>query len=223
MIDLAVFDIAGTTVEEDGVVYEALADAVRGQGATPGPADIGRWMGADKRTAITALLDGDGDAEAAFGEFRSLLEQRYRERPPQPMPGAIDLFDGLRARGIKIALTTGFDREVTDLVLRAVGWSEKTVDTTICTDDVVSGRPAPFMIFHAMERLGCADVRRVLVAGDTPRDVAAGLAAGAGMVVGVRTGGVADAALALEPRVAVVDSIADVSDLLGATVDGFAG
>lgn len=215
MIDLAVFDIAGTTVEEDGVVYEALAQAVRAHGGTPSEGDVERWMGADKRTAITALLDGSGDVDSAFREFRALLGQRYRERPPRPMPGVIDVFDRLREQEIRIALTTGFDREVTDLVLGAVGWTGSAVDTTICADDVAVGRPAPFMIFHAMERLGCADVRRVLVAGDTPRDVAAGLAAGAGTVVGVRTGGVADAALAIDPRVVVLDSVADVPDVVG--------
>jgi phosphoglycolate phosphatase-like HAD superfamily hydrolase len=51
----------------------------------------------------------------------------------------------------------------------------------------------------------------VLVAGDTERDVAAGLNAGAGVVVGVRSGGSADATLKLDPRVLVVDSVRDLS------------
>ncbi|MFC7099508.1 hypothetical protein ACWDA3_28735 [Nonomuraea rubra] len=60
MIELAVLDIAGTTVEEHGAVYVALEEAVRAAGGTPSAADIGRWMGSGKREAITALLDGPG-------------------------------------------------------------------------------------------------------------------------------------------------------------------
>ena len=58
-------------------------------------------------------------------------------------------------------------------------------DTVVCGSDVPAGRPAPYMIFRAMERLGVTDVARVLVAGDTPRDLEAGTNSGAAMVVGV--------------------------------------
>ena len=220
MIDVAVFDIAGTTVEEHGAVYEVLAETVRAMGADPSPADITMWMGADKRTAIAALLGGHGDVDAGFADFRNRLERAYRERPPQPMPGVTDLFVLLRSRGIRVALTTGFDRDVTRLVLDAVGWGDEQLGAVVCTEDVPAGRPAPFMIFRAMERTGCTDVRRVLVAGDTPRDIEAGLNAGAGLVVGVRSGGVDDAALTLDPRVSVVDGVADLPGLLGWSTRG---
>lgn len=56
MIELAVFDIAGTTVDEGGTVYRVLADTVRALGADPSDSQIERWMGAGKREAIAALL-----------------------------------------------------------------------------------------------------------------------------------------------------------------------
>jgi phosphonatase-like hydrolase len=182
-IDLAVFDLAGTTVEERGAVYDVLAATVRTHGGDPSPSDVQQWMGADKRTAIAALVGGRGDVDAAFADFRGRLQQEYAQRPPRPMPGVLDLFARLREDDVQIALTTGFERDVTALVLDAVGWTEGIVDAVICTEDVTLGRPAPFMVFRAMERTGRTDVRRVLVAGDTPRDVEAGLNAGAGRVV----------------------------------------
>ncbi|EGD56172.1 hypothetical protein SCNU_04926 [Gordonia neofelifaecis NRRL B-59395] len=36
-----------------------------------------------------------------------------------------------------------------------------TFDAVITTDDVPAGRPAPYMIFRAMERCGVASVRGV--------------------------------------------------------------
>ncbi|MGN6607281.1 MAG: phosphonatase-like hydrolase [Jatrophihabitans sp.] len=215
MIDLAVLDIAGTTVEEHGLVYEVLAEAVRGQGGRPSADEVAAWMGADKRTAITALLDGRGDVDAAFADFRTRLERSYRERPPQALPGVEDVIAALRKDGVRVALTTGFDRDVTELVLGAVGWGDDLLDAVVCTEDVPAGRPAPYMVFQAMQRTGATDVRRVLVAGDTPRDVSSGLNAGAGLVVGVRSGGVDDAALLLDPRVRLLDSLADLRTLLG--------
>jgi phosphonatase-like hydrolase len=213
-IDLAAFDIAGTTVEEHGLVYEALADAVRAGGADPSREQVETWMGADKRTAITALLEGHGDVEETFRDFRRLLGEHYAARPPKAMPGAVETFAALRESGAKIALTTGFDREVTDLVLGTVGWDDDVLDAVVCTEDVPLGRPAPYLVFRAMEWTGVTDVRRVLVAGDTERDVEAALNAGVGTVVGVRSGGVDDATLRLDPRVVVVDSVRDLAALV---------
>ena len=209
-IRLAAFDIAGTTIEEHGLVYEALAEAVRTGGGDPTQAEVATWMGADKRTAITALLHGRGDVERTFQLFGRLLRDHYASRPPRPMPGVVDLFATLRESGVRIALTTGFDRAVTDLVLASVGWDEGVLDAVVCTDDVPQGRPAPYLIFRAMERTGTTDVRTVLVAGDTERDVESGLNAGAGLVVAVRSGGSADETLRIDPRVVVLDSLRDL-------------
>jgi phosphoglycolate phosphatase-like HAD superfamily hydrolase len=93
MIELAVLDIAGTTVEEHGAVYVALEEAVRAAGGRPSTADIQHWMGADKREAITVLLtEGLGRApetgtvDAAVTDFRSRLDAAYTERVPTPLP-----------------------------------------------------------------------------------------------------------------------------------------
>nr|WP_062330650.1 phosphonatase-like hydrolase [Herbidospora sakaeratensis] len=185
MIELVVLDIAGTTVEEHGSVYDALEAAVRAAGATPTDADVNRWMGADKREAIAALLGAP--SEAVYLDFRARLSALYASKPPFPLPGVPEAVTRLRAAGVKVALTTGFDREVTTALLESVGWTG-FFDAVICVDDVPAGRPAPYMIFRAMEATGVTDVRRVLTAGDTVRDLEAGANAGAAMVIGVLTG-----------------------------------
>lgn len=220
-IRLAALDIAGTTVDDDGAVYRALADAVRAYGVEPSRRDVARWMGAGKRDALRALLTTEGSAgptgatvDAAFLEFRRLLHQAYAERPPRPVDGVPDTLRRLRERGVKVALTTGFDREVVDAVLGAVGWDDDLLDAVVCVDDVRSGRPAPYLVFHAMESTGVDDVAAVLVAGDTPRDVESGLHAGAGLVVGVLTGEVGRDDLEAAGAHHVLDSVNDVVGLL---------
>ena len=221
-IELVALDIAGTTVDEGGTVYRVLADTVRALGAHPAPEQIEQWMGASKREAIGALLTASGmpadDAtvDAGFADFRARLTDAYRTNPPTPFPGVADLFSQLRSAGIKVALTTGFDRQVTDAVLESVGWDDRVVDAVVCSDDVSIGRPAPYLIFRAMERTGVIDVRRVLAAGDTVRDVESGRNAGAAIVLAVTSGEVPAKTLAAAGPTQVIDSVLGIPAVLAA-------
>ncbi|WP_214413604.1 phosphonatase-like hydrolase [Sphaerisporangium fuscum] len=224
MIELAVLDIAGTTIEEHGAVYVALEEAVRDAGGDPGPDDIRRWMGSGKREAITALLAGGSGAEPepalvdrAFAGFRARLEAAYAERPPAPLPGVPEAIAALRAGGVKVALTTGFDRDVTGALLARVGWDDGVLDAVVCVDDVAAGRPAPYMIFRAMELTGVRDVGRVLTAGDTVRDLQAGTNAGAAVVAGVLSGSQDATALGAVRHTHLIGSVADLPALLSLT------
>src|SRR5215813_11154366 len=105
-IDLAVLDIAGTTISEHGLVYRALREAV-------GSDDVSAWMGADKREAIRAFVN-EADVERVHADFRRRLAEAYAAEPPQPFPGVTETLALLGENGVKIALTTGFDREITD-------------------------------------------------------------------------------------------------------------
>ncbi|WP_406314916.1 phosphonatase-like hydrolase [Streptomyces sp. NBC_00118] len=226
MIELAVFDMAGTTIEEHGAVYEALRHAVESTGVTVDAQDLQTWMGTDKREAIDALVrlgGGTPDAELVerqYGVFRAFLKERYEEVPPQPIAQADKALAELRARGVKVALTTGFSADVALPLLASLGWSTGeggNLDAVVTADEVVRGRPAPYMIHRAMEKTGVVDVRKVLVAGDTAVDLQAGHHAGAGVVVGVLTGQLPRTELELHPHAYVLDSVAEVPGLAEAT------
>lgn len=184
-VDLVVLDMAGTTVQEHGLVYRALAETVEKAGGSS--ADVHRWMGADKREAISSML-GRSEVDDEFADFHERLAKLYAETPPTPLPGVPETLAWLRSNGIKVVLTTGFDQPVVDGLLDVLGWRDGVVDAVVCVDGVPAGRPAPYMIFKAMGLTGATDVRRVLTAGDTVRDLEAGNNAGAGFVVGVLSG-----------------------------------
>ncbi|GLW95542.1 phosphonatase-like hydrolase [Actinokineospora globicatena] len=190
-IDLVALDMAGTTVQEGGAVYRALADAVSAASGSPVPsADIHRWMGADKREAIAALLAGaPAEVDTVFDDFRERLAAAYAAEPPTALPGVESALTELRARGIKVALTTGFSRDVAENLLTLLGWKVGgCIDALVTADEVPLGRPAPYMIFRAMELTGVHSVAHVLTAGDTVLDLRAGTNAGARYVIGVLTG-----------------------------------
>jgi phosphonatase-like hydrolase len=216
-IELAALDIAGTTVQEHGAVYETLADAIKATGTSVAAEDIARWMGADKHEAIRALL-GDGvdaaEVSRVHDDFRRRLDEAYRQRPPHPFPGVPEALEKLRERGVKVALTTGFDRSITDPLLAGVGWDDGVLDAVVCADEVPRGRPAPYMIFRAMELTGVHDVRRVLGAGDTVLDLQAAANAGAGAIVGVLTGKLDAVALGRVRHTHLLASAAEVPALI---------
>lgn len=233
-ITLVACDMAGTTIDEHGSVYRALADAVEEvAGTRPSDAQVQEWMGADKTEAIAGLTRVVGGnptpelVERGFDHFKSLLARYYAELPPVALPGVEEALAVLRGRGVKIALTTGFSRDVAGPLLASLGWvvapldgkddagpARLVLDAVVCSDEVAAGRPAPFMIHRAMERTGVQDVREVLAAGDTVNDLLA--ATGAGVTaVGVLTGKLGREDLAAHPHDHIVDGVRDIPALLG--------
>ena len=234
MITLAAFDMAGTTVNDGGAVYDALEKAVTETGVAVTSENLQTWMGVEKREAITALIGlgggvaDDATVDATFDRFRVLLDEYYTAQPPTPVDGVPEAIAELQAAGIKVALTTGFSRDVAEGILAGMGWTVSSdapggsaasggvrVDALSCGDDVAAGRPAPFMIHRAMEATGVTNVAEVLVAGDTAVDVQAGLNSGAAISIGVLSGKLDRASLEKESPTAVLDSVAAIPAYLG--------
>jgi phosphoglycolate phosphatase len=237
---LIVCDIAGTTVNEDGIVYRELRACVERRGATVTADQVNAVKGTEKRSAITALLTAGGrgtteeEVAETFADFMDGLRRAYAEQPPSPVAGVEDRLRAVRAAGGSIALTTGFQRDIAEVVLRACGWGVRrfsvapgegdvpaleatgdagfTVDALVTSDTVPAGRPAPYLIHRAMEMAGVASVDDVVSVGDTVADLQA--AANAGVRgVGVLTGSVAREVLEAQPHALVLDSLADLPEL----------
>lgn len=216
---LVVFDMAGTTVEDAGQVPAAFTEVLRAHGIEVTAGQLNALRGASKRDAIRHFArqqaedDLEARTDAIFGDFRAHLSQRFRSGGVRPIAGAEATFSWLRGRGIKVALNTGFDRTIADLIVDALDWRPR-VDAVVCGDDVENGRPAPDLICKAMAATGIAEARRVMAVGDTVLDLRAGRNAGAGWVVGVLSGAHGRAQLAAEPHDTLIASVADLPALI---------
>jgi phosphonatase-like hydrolase len=219
---LAALDMAGTTVDEGGLVYTAVGAAVAEAVGGPVPAELmSQWKGTSKEEAIAGLLRAltpdvsPARVRTVYEAFAGKLEDAYRTTPPVPFAGVPEMFEALRRAGVKVALQTGYAQQVANSIMTGLGWTVgETVDALVTSDTVAASRPAPYLIFHAMEATGVSDVRRVLTAGDTPNDLGAGMNAGARFVVGVTTGSFTRSQLEAEPHTHILDSVAALPALL---------
>ena len=216
MIQLAVFDMAGTTVNDRDEVYRVLREDTEREGAVYSDATFQEWMGTEKKWAIRNLLEIGGvepteeRIESSWAWFREELRRTYTDNPPTPLPGVEDALRALRERGVKVGLTTGFSREIVDLILGAMGWRVgETIDASAAGDEVEAGRPEPHLIRTVMAATGVTDPAAVISAGDTAADVRSAQAAGV-TSVGVLTGHVPAEEFTELGADLILDSVADL-------------
>jgi phosphonatase-like hydrolase len=219
-IKLVVFDIAGTIIEDRGEVVTAFANALRKSGIRYVKDELKEWKGASKREVIRHFVERENNPTSASVEsvegtyrlFRSELEDLYRAHIT-PIQDADATFAWCREHGIQLATTTGFYAEIRDMILDQAGWRD-SFSANICSSDVKRGRPAPYMIFRAMEASGVEDVRQVANVGDTLLDLQAGTNAGVRGVIGVLTGMQSAEQLRRAPHTHLLPSVADLPYLI---------
>lgn len=224
-IQLVVFDLAGTTVKDDYDVPRVLQKALLDKGglkiSLQQATDL---MGIPKPVAIKRLLNEGGvlsfDDEFVEEIHRyfvdSMIDFYRQDSSVGEKEGVSETFAALKQAGIKVAIDTGFDREITDVLLKRLGWLEKNLlDTSVTSDEVANGRPAPDMIYEAMSRLGITDVKSVVKVGDTASDMQEGAHAGCQHIIGVTTGAYTAEQLKSEPHTHLIEKVEEVLTIIG--------
>lgn len=215
-IQLVVFDMAGTTVDVGNGIPLAFAETMAAAGVRVTAEQIAAVRGASKREAIRELLEAHAPARAAdadrvYTDFRIRLDAAAQHFTPAP--GIVDAFTTLRARGVRVALNTGFDRILTDTIVRTLRWSA-LVDVVVSGDDVTHGRPAPDLIRRAMALTGIEEPAHVANVGDTVLDLLAGAAAGTGINAGVWSGAHSRQRLLVTPHTHLVQFAHEIVGLV---------
>ena len=222
-IELVVFDMAGTTVNDEDSVSRCVQDALGARGLMVTVADVNRVMGLPKPEALRILIsESAGHAElidqvdAIYRDFEARSIRFYQtDASVREVPGTEHTFRALKAAGIKVALNTGFNRAITQTILDRLGWSDSTlIDATISSDEVPRGRPHPDMIQKLMKQLGIDDAAKVAKVGDTPADVLEGKNAGCGLIVGVTEGTHTREQLEPYPHTVLAASVRELPRLL---------
>lgn len=221
MIKLVVFDMAGTTVDEQNVVYKTVHQALLRAGMS---VDLETVLlhaaGKEKFQAIKDVIEAENAASqinalAVFQDFEQLLDEAYANLQPAAMPGAEMVFALLRARGIHVVLNTGYKNSVANGLLQKLGWEEGLhVDLLITADDVERGRPYPDMILLAMAKFEITDAAEVAKVGDSKVDIEEGKSAGCGIYAGITTGAQTAEQLAEAAPTHILNALEEIIPLL---------
>ncbi|MEZ7500429.1 phosphonatase-like hydrolase [Flavobacterium sp. Arc3] len=196
-MELVVFDMAGTTVDEDNVVYKTVQKVINDEGFNVSLDQVLKFgAGKEKHQAITAVLkectsltDTSLVASIAFSKFKIALKSAYDTLEIKSFEGTEQLFKDLRKNHIKVVLNTGYDRKTANLLIEKLGWIVgETIDGLVTADDVVNGRPEGDMILLAMSNTGVLDAEKVMKVGDSAIDIEEGKNANCGITVGVLSG-----------------------------------
>ncbi|HYG17947.1 MAG TPA: HAD hydrolase-like protein [Ohtaekwangia sp.] len=224
-IELIVFDLAGTTVEDNRDVHRVLQHTLSKHDVIVSLEDANDVMGIPKPVAIRTLLEKryDGTEPITTSWIKEIHQQFvdemvwfYKTSPSvREKRGVSDTFLKLKENGIKIAVETGFDRRITNEILRRMRWAENgLIDCSVASDEVLRGRPFPDLIFQAMKETRVMASENVTKVGDTASDIQEGKAADCGMTIAITSGAFSSEALKRENPTALIDAIPDLLPLV---------
>ncbi|MEW4561993.1 phosphonoacetaldehyde hydrolase [Bremerella sp. JC770] len=201
---LVIFDWAGTMIDFGcQAPVEVLLALFQQRGVPVSTAQARQPMGAAKRDHIAAILampevaarwaakhgapPVEADVDAIYADFLPLQKQILSQHAAA-IPGAVEVLTQLHEQGIQTGSTTGYTRELMEVLLPFATRQGVTPDFVLTSDEVPHGRPAPDMIQKIMSLSGIADPAHVVKVDDTPVGIAAGKRAGC-ITVGLAASG----------------------------------
>ena len=217
---MVAFDVAGTTLNDDGVVINAFKKAFESTQPDLWPTKGEIWtqyaldtMGQSKIHVFTELLGDVEKAHQANIAFETAYLQEIAKGGATPIEGAEDVFRELKRQGIAVVLTTGFSRSTLNTLLVELNWGDR-IDLSVTPSEVERGRPFADMLNLAAQKLMITHPQNSVVVGDTAADMQAGTAFGAGQIYGVLTGAHNEKTLYEAGATSVINSVANLLSLI---------
>lgn len=189
---LVIFDMAGTTVQDNNDVARCFQQALRTLNCEFSMEEINTVMGWDKMTAIETLFRKRMFKVRDF--FEELMLTHYSKNARE-IHGATATFRMIRSSGGLVALNTGFPRVIANAIIKCLKW-ESEINISVTSDEVEQGRPHPDMIEaiqgealdYEMFNLEESSSHIIIKFGDTISDIQEGINANCEGSFGVCTG-----------------------------------
>ncbi len=148
MIKMIVFDMAGTTVNENNIVYKTLRGAINEKGFELSLEQVlAEGAGKEKLQAIKSILSAFTDnhneqlANSIYQNFIVQLADAYDRFEIQPQENAEELFEELRKRNILVILNTGYNTATAESLIQKLGWKKGIeFDGLVTAGDVKNNR-----------------------------------------------------------------------------------
>lgn len=163
------FGIAATIAQARGPMGKPKRDHIRDMMNDPGIA--AQWI--DKY----GNAPSDADVDKVYEIFVPMNESVVADYADL-VPGAADMIEILRAKGLKIGSTTGYTRSIMENVLPRAAEQGYVPDNLVCSDDLPEGRPGPLGMYKCFVDLVAYPPSAVIKVDDTEPGIAEGVAAG---------------------------------------------
>jgi HAD superfamily hydrolase (TIGR01509 family) len=212
-VDTVVLDVDGTLVDTVYHHVSAWATAFDGVDVVVPLHRVHRAIGMGGDRLVREVAGGDVDQK--YGDAVREHHDRIFDdmiAHVHPLPGAADLLDELRLRGLRIVIASSGLDDQTKRLLELVGGPDKA-DDAASSGEVERTKPAPDLVEAAVEKVGGT---RAAMIGDAVWDVSAAKKAGH-YVVGVLTGGFSESELREAGADAVYETLADLVGTLDDT------
>ena len=165
-----ILDWAGTTVDYGSLApVRTMQKVFARANLKVDEAAIRQHMGLPKKHHISAILGSipkvreewtrlhgrgprEADVEELYKEFIPLQFSCLLEYSTM-IPGVVEATERFRRRGLKIGTTTGYTREMLDLLVDASRKAGFIPDCNVAPGDVGAGRPHPYMIYENAVRI----------------------------------------------------------------------
>ncbi len=199
-----VLDWAGTTVDHGSRAPAFVFQEIfRSRGVNVTVAQAREPMGMAKLEHIAAVAAMPEVAEAWAAKYgqpcaKADIDSMYADFLPLQLKtldqhcglieGVVEAVAELRSRGLKIGSSTGYTRQLMEVVSAAATPQGYTPDCVLCAEDAPRGRPAPFLIYEAARRLDIFPLTSIVKVDDTAVGIQAGRNAGCWTVGISRTG-----------------------------------
>jgi HAD superfamily hydrolase (TIGR01509 family) len=185
-LDAVLWDMDGTLVDSEKLWDVALYETAEALGGKLSEQTRMTLVGSNMDDTSACLLEVAGRAVTpeSIGKTGSMIRRRtaglFDDALPW-RPGAREVLAAVRAAGLRSALVTSTERDLTDLALNTIG--REFFDVTVCGDEVEGcNKPHPRPYLKAAELLGVAPERCVAVE-DSPPGTASAVAAGCTVLV----------------------------------------
>lgn len=190
-----ILDVDGTLIDSNDAHAHAWVEAMVAYGYNVAFEKVRPLigMGGDKVLPETLHLDRDSERGKAISQKREeIFKERYLPHL-RPFPGAKELIDEMRKRGLKVAIASSAKPDELQALLQLIGAADLIKDQT-SSKDVQRSKPDPDVMQVTLERIGLpAD--KLLMIGDTAYDIEAAQKVHVGTIA-FRCGGWQDADLA---------------------------
>jgi phosphonoacetaldehyde hydrolase len=203
-IKAVILDWAGTTVDFGSLApVAALEGAFEASGVPITAAEAREHMGVLKKDQVRFICAGERvreawtrchgqppserDVERIFADFlpkQSEILVQYSA----PIPGVAETVEAWKSGGLRIGSTTGYTRDLLNVVLPVAARLGYSPDASVTPDEVGGGRPKPFMCYRNAILLGVFPLWCCVKIGDTPADIEEGLNAGMWTIAVTATG-----------------------------------